>query len=331
MGRVRTTVVLTGLVLAVAASGALGAPETEATDESITAALAPTTDFDAVTVRIAVGHDRRAEWTISYRYGFDDPDARAAFERWNRSRRGPPGRFVDQLRTHAVPAAESRTGRSMSVGNATVRADQVTPTSGTITYRFTWTNFAGRSDGELVVGDAIAGYRLGPREALLIEWDDPYRRVRVAPDPDAARDGVVRWDGERLFASDRPVVALDGGGPVLPMWALALLGVVIALGAGWTGRDAIARVRTRAASGDATDGGADDGTDDLDLRTDEEVVLDALDRHGGRMKQQTLLDEVEWSRTKTSDVVTDMHEAGQIDRFRLGRENVITLPGELER
>lgn len=64
--------------------------------------------------------------------------------------------------------------------------------------------------------------------------------------------------------------------------------------------------------------------------SDEERVLQLLEKNGGRMKQQELKDELGWSRTKTSNVVNDLEESGKIEMYRLGRENTLALPGEMD-
>jgi hypothetical protein len=46
------------------------------------------------------------------------------------------------------------------------------------------------------------------------------------------------------------------------------------------------------------------------------------------MKQQEVAGTLEWTDAKTSQVVRTMREEGDLDAFRLGRENVLVLPGE---
>ena len=91
-----------------------------------------------------------------------------------------------------------------------------------------------------------------------------------------------------------------------------------------------------AAGGDAdaaaTDA-ADDpetATDDVDLSllSDEERVEHLLERNDGRMKQATIVDEVGWSDAKVSQLLSAMAEEGRVDKLRLGRENLISLPDD---
>jgi uncharacterized membrane protein len=67
---------------------------------------------------------------------------------------------------------------------------------------------------------------------------------------------------------------------------------------------------------------------DLDLLSDEERVEHLLEQNGGRMKQATIVKETGWSNAKVSQLLSSMDEEGQIEKLRIGRENLISLPGE---
>ena len=77
---------------------------------------------------------------------------------------------------------------------------------------------------------------------------------------------------------------------------------------------------------------ADEGADetappvDQDLLSNEEQVLQLVEANGGRMKQKRVAEELDWTAAKTSQVVTGLREEGDLDGFRLGRENVLSLP-----
>ncbi|GAB3683774.1 hypothetical protein GCM10028857_11880 [Salinarchaeum chitinilyticum] len=65
---------------------------------------------------------------------------------------------------------------------------------------------------------------------------------------------------------------------------------------------------------------------DPELLSDEERVLQLLDENGGRMKQANIVTETGWSNAKVSQLLSRMDEDEQIDKLRIGRENLITLP-----
>ena len=83
--------------------------------------------------------------------------------------------------------------------------------------------------------------------------------------------------------------------------------------------------------GDADDADAEaDDTEDVDpsLLSDEERVEHLLDRNDGRMKQARIVRETGWSDAKVSQLLSTMAEDGRIEKLRLGRENLISLPDE---
>jgi len=84
------------------------------------------------------------------------------------------------------------------------------------------------------------------------------------------------------------------------------------------------------ADGDGAGTVADDGTPSEDLLSNEERVLKLVRNNGGRMKQQEVVDELDWTEAKTSQVVRGLRDDDELDGFRLGRENVLKLPGEDE-
>ena len=76
-----------------------------------------------------------------------------------------------------------------------------------------------------------------------------------------------------------------------------------------------------------TDTGGASETDAIDsgLLTDEDRVRRALREGGGRMKQSNVVDTLGWSKSKTSRVLSRMADDGEVEKLRIGRENVIDL------
>lgn len=88
-----------------------------------------------------------------------------------------------------------------------------------------------------------------------------------------------------------------------------------------------------AAASGATDGAAAAGAtdqavadEDEPLLSDDERVLRLLHEHGGRMKQGRIVEETGWSNAKVSQLLSEMAERDQLDKLRIGRENLISLP-----
>ncbi|VTT87703.1 unknown [Halorubrum sp. DM2] len=81
-----------------------------------------------------------------------------------------------------------------------------------------------------------------------------------------------------------------------------------------------------AAATTASDESDDSPPVDSDLLSNEEQVLQLVESEGGRMKQKRVAEELDWTAAKTSQVVTGLRDEGDLDGFRLGRENVLSLP-----
>lgn len=80
------------------------------------------------------------------------------------------------------------------------------------------------------------------------------------------------------------------------------------------------------ATGSGETGGAEPSEPPEELLSNEERVLRLLERNGGRMKQQDVVSELDWTDARTSQVVSGLREDGKLESFRLGRENVLRLP-----
>ncbi|MDS0475084.1 hypothetical protein [Natrinema sp. 1APR25-10V2] len=61
--------------------------------------------------------------------------------------------------------------------------------------------------------------------------------------------------------------------------------------------------------------------------TDQERVCQLLRENGGRMKQSRIVDSVDWSKAKVSRLLADLEDDDQVTKLRLGRENLVCLPG----
>jgi len=239
---------------------------------------------------------------------------------------------------------------------------------GRLALTFQWTNFLRASDnGTLVLDDAFSlPSAEEDRQRTWLSIFDETQQIRIRPPegytvtstsiPVQQRENAVvlaepsDFEGESaLRISYTPVGPTDQ----LPLELLAGIGVVavVAIAAGvWTLRrrpESDAPTDASADPGDApaatapTDsaagGGmageaaadADDEADvDLSLLSDEERVERLLEQNDGRMKQATIVDEVGWSDAKVSQLLSAMADEGRIDKLRLGRENLISLPDD---
>ncbi|WP_227134920.1 helix-turn-helix transcriptional regulator [Halorubellus salinus] len=94
--------------------------------------------------------------------------------------------------------------------------------------------------------------------------------------------------------------------------------------------DATGGATAAGTAGAAVEDADDDTEDEIDeaLLSDEERVLRLLEGNGGRMKQANIVTETGWSNAKVSQLLSGMHDDDEIQKLRIGRENLIALPEE---
>lgn len=353
---------LLAIALVLAAVPGLGAVGSAADTQSGAPAALQTSDVetDAVVLRAAVDEDGDATWTLEYRVRLDDQNTTDAFESLQQDVRNNTTayrqQFADRMRS-TVAAAENATGREMAVSNVTVstRVSYFGKKYGLVTYQFTWEGFARVDDDRLVVGDALSGFFLDDETRLTVIWPDGYERQSVDPKPDETGERSVTWVGRTDFASGQPRVAVAPASqlPVSPLVGMPLLlSIVVAVGIWYRRRDADADGPVPAADAMTTPPAAhadravdqseteqpiheadvndDSGATETpeELLSPEERVMRLLRARGGRMKQKTVTEELDWSAARTSQVVGGLRDDGEVESFRLGRENVLKLPDE---
>lgn len=302
-------------------------------------------------IRIELHPNASATWTIEYTYRLTG-NRSAAFDDLQADIRSNRSKYRNSFRRtvgESVSHAENATGREMAMRDVSVRTRRQTVGSpvGIVAYRFRWTNFSKSNGSRLQAGDAISGLLLDERTRLEIAWPTGYERRSVSPSPpDEQESGAVAWTGPKNFADDEPRLELvrtngttataptasgsrgpagtAGSGPSGAVGPLGTTGLALA-GAVFVLLGSLAWV-ARHRGGDVESEPGDDEAIPAELLSNEELALRTLREHDGRMKQRALRDEVGWAAPKTSKVLGDLQEDGRVEVFRLGRENVVTLP-----
>ncbi|MFB6118844.1 helix-turn-helix transcriptional regulator [Halosegnis sp.] len=268
----------------------------------------------------------------------------------------------------AAANATGREMRIRDVQYNTTRMTEENVTYGRLAVHFRWTNFAEQAGDRIRLGDAfntttgtwLPGLASG--QTLIIRPPPGYAVLNSPPDV-GVQNGAFRWDGPRDFepgylgaitytgATPTPTptttaptdegglpIGLLGGGAVL--LAIAVVAAVLLVRQGEFDVDGAGSGST-SADGGADDGGGDEppaadadgaasagASPDPELLSDEERVERLLERNGGRMKQATIVEETGWSNAKVSQLLSGMADEGRVDKLRIGRENLISLPDE---
>jgi hypothetical protein len=314
-------------------------------------------ESDLVIIEAAVAADGTATLEIQHAIELSDDNDTAAFEDLVADIDANETQYLDRFGARmndTVAAAERATGREMAVSDLSVRTNtsSLGGEYGLVTYSATWTNFAVTEDGRLRIGDALAGLFIDGDTRFVLSWPPEYDVTAVNPEPTDQSGTQVAWEGPREFDADQPSVVVAAGGttdgtattaapgeePTTatpassgPPWLVLGLGLlVIVAGIAWYWRDELSETPPPATTGASDDDGEtasepDDGPPP-ELLSNEERVAQYLDSVGGRAKQQEIVDALDWTEAKTSQVLSEMESAGTVEKFRIGRENVVKLP-----
>ncbi|GAA0648479.1 helix-turn-helix transcriptional regulator [Salarchaeum japonicum] len=334
----------------------------------VAGAQSATPEPSGTTVAVHLQADGDARWNVSVRYALSDANETAAFESMlaDYKNGADVGPTVDVFETVVAEQSE-RVGREMTIRQVertgAVRESDGN-TTGVLTLSFTWTDFGVVENDSLRVADVFDGGWFGSLEdgeELLVYAPDGYSPDTAVPETGLV-NGALQWAGPQSFESGPSMTFTESGpsGAGVP-WLFVAGAAVVALVVGaavvyvWKDRsirdailpdreDATASQSSDAAAGtppddapgdDATDAaGATDAESEADeaaaeeLLSDEERVERLLEEHGGRMKQAKIVEETRWSNAKVSQLLSSMAEEGRVEKLRIGRENLISLPGE---
>lgn len=319
---------------------------------------------DNTVTRITLRPNGDAIWTIQFRTRLSTTEDIEEYESFqadftnNSSRYLSP--FEDRM-TAVVAGATDQHDREMQAADfeASTTIQEVPRRWGIVSFQFRWVGFAATSEERIVVGDVFAGgFYIGEGDVLELVAPDGHRISEADPTPDEAESGVVQWNGREDFSDGRPrVVAVPESGaadsegdtflPVATDIVAGIIGlaVVVILGVLAARRrrspsetpgdrhtqqsvEGATTTQTDNTTVTETDDDADSSTQSHDLVTNETQVINLLDQHDGRLKQATVVEELNWSKSKTSRVLSEMAEEGTIEKLRIGRENVIRLPAD---
>ncbi|MFW6017947.1 MAG: helix-turn-helix transcriptional regulator [Halapricum sp.] len=298
-------------------------------------------DPDRVVLDLTLEPDGTATWAVSYRVELATDNETAAFEDLQADISENTTVYTEAFRDRmerTARTAENATGRSMAIENLSVSTDvEGVQQYGTVTYRFRWTNFAAVDDETIRAGDALAGFFLETNSRLAITWPDGYSDDTVSPTPDDRHDRTAIWQGPIEFGPDGPQVVASPAS-AFPTLAVAAVAAILAIGLlggvlWWRTREhepESVEETSREDTGASVAGEASEAEPDEELLSNEERVLRLLDERGGRVKQQEVAAEFDWTDAKTSQVVKTLREDGRLEVFRLGRENVLVDPEESE-
>lgn len=312
-------------------------------------------DVDNTVTRIELYENNSARWTVQIRTRLDTAQRVDEYEAFQARFEQNTSHYLNPFRSrirNVVANAAAATGREMRAEDfsATTSMQEVPRRWGIVTYEFTWTNFADRTDDTLVLGDVFeGGFFLAANDTLIITAPTHYGIEHVAPEPTSQAPGTVEWVGREDFPHHHPQVRFvpqaggatitssptpsAGGSLIIGVGPGSLVGggllLLLVLGIGY----GVHRRRTESSLDKGRSEPQVDASDDQTtgvVMTDEERVRKLLEARGGRIRQAVIADELGWSASKTSRVIGQMADAGSVEKLQLGRENLLKLVDQEE-
>jgi uncharacterized membrane protein len=320
-------------------------------------------EADRTRIELTLQPDGRANWQLALWTRLDGAEAASAFDSLERDIQSDPATVLEQFESRmneTVAAAAESTGREMVARSFTVTTEtRALPQEyGLLVYQFVWDGFAVVDGSTLRAGEAIDGLLLESGTRLTVRWPERYELQSVDPEPDEQSDHVLAWTGTEtdiLSGQPRVVVSADAdGGTETPLLVGGtLLGSLGVAGMLWwvhrrtdltgmldqrgdpaetahTATETETEAETETGTGTTETALEPHEPDEppAELLSNEERVLGLLEANGGRIKQQQVVAELDWTEAKTSQVVTTLRDEDAIEVFRIGRENVLSLPDE---
>lgn len=321
--------------------------EPEADDEGL-----QLDDATEIHIDIYLYENGSATFVVDYRFPIngENESEEAEWQAFRDDLESNPGEYLESEEedwTDVATDGENATDREMNLSNFTVSVDESSAPRdlGHVEFTFEWSSFSHVELNRIEAGDALSGFTLMSDTTLQVFWPESYSAYDIDPDSDDRGEGSVFWDGDGTeFTDDQPrIVLIENSeatdepaeteeGPATPWLAVAgALALLAALAVvGWWlryRREPEPEVESR--SEPSVDAGeTPQSGPPPELLSNEERVLHLLEQRGGRVKQQEVVSELDWTEAKTSQVVSGLRENGEVEVFRIGRENVLALPTE---
>lgn len=263
--------------------------------------------------------------------------------------------------------AENETDREMEITDVE-RESEATNSTGTLRLNFVWEGFADAENDSIEIGDVFLIEEeswlpsLSADQRLVIHSPEGYA-VENAETP--VNNGVLVWEGPTTFEDDELEATFVPSGQVSEGFSLLTIGLGLGLVSmivlfifllsqrrderpltamaasddrGWATLLTPATDRTEERPPEPEPAFADPEQPESDpdpfagvdeeLLSDEERVVRLLEANDGRMKQANIVTETDWSNAKVSQLLSAMAERDEIEKLRIGRENLITLREE---
>jgi uncharacterized membrane protein len=239
--------------------------------------------------------------------------------------------FQDKV-SNLVASASSVTHREMSVDENSLQINTtISEKSKTTEYLFLWQNFSVVEGNRIVFGDIFQvnnffGQLYGD-DALEISYPSTFSVKSVTPDPYHSDDTAKTIDWARtqdLVNAETSIILTQtpqNNNSNQNSWQLYTIIAVIAIVASlsFVGFFLFKRRNHVSANANVLP------IETVELETEEGKILKLLKSSGGSMRQSDIVDQLKFSKAKTSQLLTILEKNGGITRYKKGRDKIVKL------
>mgnify|MGYP000894070887 FL=1 len=203
-------------------------------------------------------------------------------------------------------------GREMNIENISLNyqiVDSINKKYGVVNFKFLWKGFGLKDKDHIIIGDSFKdGSHIKDGEVLVIEFPEDYSINSINPEPTEKRENILFWHGPKILLENEPKIVLEKNSLISSINPLifGIIAVFIILGL-------IVYCILRKNKNVPI------------LLSDQEKVINLLKSSGGKSFQKDIVSRSRMSKSKISQIITEMEKNGLITKQKYGKNNLIIL------
>jgi uncharacterized membrane protein len=238
---------------------------------------------------------------------------------------------VKERINYSFVSAQNNSNRTMSIENFHISyniTETMSETLGIIHFKFQWKNFSRLNGSKILIGDSFSnGMLLSSNDVLIIQIPEGFDVESVSPVYDKRDVNKLVWDGIMYheFKVGEPALVLAPIKPTKQIPVTWIYGIVLLIAI--SGISILFFIKKRTSYNDENNREVVSLHYDLPSKylEDEEMIQQILLKYNGEAYQSDIVRESGLSKSKISNVLSDMKDQGLIIKIRKGRGNVIRL------
>lgn len=203
-------------------------------------------------------------------------------------------------------------GREMNIENISLNyqiVDSINKKYGVVNFKFLWKGFGLKNKDHIIIGDSFKdGSHIKEGEVLVIEFPEDYSINSINPEPTEKRENILFWHGPKILLENEPKIILEKNSLISSINPLifGIIAFFIILGLIFY---FILRKNKNVPI----------------LLSDQEKVINLLKSSGGKSFQNDIVSRSRMSKSKISQIITEMEKNGLITKQKYGKNNLIIL------